>query len=44
MVYNMQACQYITNHSEAVVVVVENAAQLAKYVQVSAFSCVELML
>lgn len=29
-----QACQFITNHSEAVVVVVENEAQLAKYTQV----------
>ena len=31
----MQACQYITNHSEAEVVVVENKTQLAKYLQVS---------
>ncbi|CAM9369790.1 unnamed protein product, partial [Hapterophycus canaliculatus] len=30
-----EACQYITNHSEAEVVVVENAAQLSKFVGVS---------
>lgn len=30
--YHVQACQYITNHSEAEVVVVENEAQLSKFV------------
>lgn len=35
MVYDMQACQYITNHSKAEVVVVENVAQLAKFTEVS---------
>lgn len=28
----LQACQYVTNHSEAEVVVVENEAQLSKFV------------
>lgn len=35
MVYDTQACQYIANHSEAEVVVVENVAQLAKFTKVS---------
>eukprot|EP00904_Undaria_pinnatifida_P003114 jgi/Undpi1/12803/HiC_scaffold_7.g02470.m1 len=30
-----EACQYITNHSEAEVVVVENKTQLAKYLQIA---------
>lgn len=32
---NVEACQYISEHSEAEVIVVENAKQLEKFVDIS---------